>query len=160
MSKVLQERGFRSLPNSTEINPRDHVKLISTTVEADMTPIRRIGSSQYAVSAQQSSKLIFETRQVTIPFSRRLNDYYCDDKANTAYWGVSLGMRAKFMINIIYISKIIISSYLRIVIFMDTAYGRRWIRRIENCEYAFSCEDLALIRRISFLGYGVLVRNE
>ncbi|GJS67138.1 hypothetical protein Tco_0681702 [Tanacetum coccineum] len=43
------------------------------------------------------------------------------------------------------------------VIFMDTAYGRRWIRRIKNCEYAFSCEDLALIRRISFPGYDVLV---
>ncbi|GJU02095.1 hypothetical protein Tco_1112433 [Tanacetum coccineum] len=43
---------------------------------------------------------------------------------------------------------------------MDTAYGRRWIRRIRNCEYAFSYEDLALIRRISFPGYGVLVRNE
>ncbi|GKB17872.1 hypothetical protein Tco_0851795 [Tanacetum coccineum] len=43
---------------------------------------------------------------------------------------------------------------------MDTAYGRRWIRRIGNCEYAFTCEDLALIRRISFLGYGVLVINE
>ncbi|GJZ35651.1 hypothetical protein Tco_0581468 [Tanacetum coccineum] len=41
---------------------------------------------------------------------------------------------------------------------MDTAYGRRCIRRIGNCEYAFSCEDLALIRRISFPGYGVLVR--
>ncbi|GJU31934.1 hypothetical protein Tco_1175523 [Tanacetum coccineum] len=46
------------------------------------------------------------------------------------------------------------------VIFMDTAYDRRWIRRIGNCEYTFSCEDLALIRRISFPGYGVLVRNE
>nr|GEY04035.1 hypothetical protein [Tanacetum cinerariifolium] len=39
---------------------------------------------------------------------------------------------------------------------MDTVYGRRWIRRIGNCEYAFSCEGLALIRRISFSGYGVL----
>ncbi|GJY92961.1 DNA-directed DNA polymerase [Tanacetum coccineum] len=39
---------------------------------------------------------------------------------------------------------------------MDTAYGRRWIRRIGKCEYAFSCEDLALIRLISFPGYGVL----
>ncbi|GJS60796.1 hypothetical protein Tco_0655580 [Tanacetum coccineum] len=46
------------------------------------------------------------------------------------------------------------------VIFMDMAYGRRWIRNIRNYEYAFSCEDLALIRRISFPGYGVLVRNE
>ncbi|GJS99174.1 hypothetical protein Tco_0820344 [Tanacetum coccineum] len=40
---------------------------------------------------------------------------------------------------------------------MDTAYGRRWIHRIGNCEYAFTCEDLALIRRISFPGYGVLI---
>ncbi|GJT39888.1 hypothetical protein Tco_0939753 [Tanacetum coccineum] len=28
MSKVLQERGFKSLPSSTETNPRDHVKSI------------------------------------------------------------------------------------------------------------------------------------
>ncbi|GJY05801.1 retrovirus-related pol polyprotein from transposon TNT 1-94 [Tanacetum coccineum] len=39
---------------------------------------------------------------------------------------------------------------------MDTTYGRRWIRRIGNCEYAFSCEDLVLIRHISFPGYDVL----
>ncbi|GJS63414.1 hypothetical protein Tco_0677978 [Tanacetum coccineum] len=44
MSKVLQERKFRSLPSSTKTNTRDHVKSISTTVKADMTPIRRIGS--------------------------------------------------------------------------------------------------------------------
>ncbi|GKD83308.1 hypothetical protein Tco_1350147, partial [Tanacetum coccineum] len=30
MSKVLQERGFRSLPSSMETNPRDQVKSIST----------------------------------------------------------------------------------------------------------------------------------
>ncbi|GJR29741.1 homeodomain-like protein [Tanacetum coccineum] len=41
MSKVLQERGFRSLPSSTEVNPRDQVKSISTTVEADSYPIRQ-----------------------------------------------------------------------------------------------------------------------
>ncbi|GJU02568.1 hypothetical protein Tco_1112906 [Tanacetum coccineum] len=41
ISKVLQERGFESLPSSTETNPRDHVKSISTTVEADMTPIAK-----------------------------------------------------------------------------------------------------------------------
>ncbi|GKD06553.1 hypothetical protein Tco_1181527, partial [Tanacetum coccineum] len=51
MSKVLQEIGFGSLPSSTETNLRDHVKSISNTIEADMTPIRRIGSSQYAISA-------------------------------------------------------------------------------------------------------------
>ncbi|GJZ95973.1 hypothetical protein Tco_0668307 [Tanacetum coccineum] len=42
---------------------------------------------------------------------------------------------------------------------MDTTYGRRWIRCIGNCEYKFNCEELALIRCISFPGYGVLVRN-
>ncbi|GJY51837.1 hypothetical protein Tco_0442684 [Tanacetum coccineum] len=54
MSKVLQEKGFGSLTSSTETNPRDHVKSISTTVEVDITPIRRIEASQYAVSAQQN----------------------------------------------------------------------------------------------------------
>ncbi|GKB09979.1 hypothetical protein Tco_0843902 [Tanacetum coccineum] len=45
MSKVLQERGFGSLPSSTEMNPRDQVKSISTTIEVDSYSIRRIGSS-------------------------------------------------------------------------------------------------------------------
>ncbi|GKC55759.1 hypothetical protein Tco_1083357 [Tanacetum coccineum] len=80
MSKVLQERGFGSLPSSTETNPRDHVKSISTTVEADASSIRRIGSHQYAVSTGQNSTLMYETRQTTIPFPSRLNDCYCEDK--------------------------------------------------------------------------------
>ncbi|GJZ17788.1 hypothetical protein Tco_0553911 [Tanacetum coccineum] len=54
MSKVLQERGFRSLLSFTETNPRDHVKSISTIVEANSCPIRRMGSSQYAVSTRQN----------------------------------------------------------------------------------------------------------
>ncbi|GJX29338.1 hypothetical protein Tco_0237417 [Tanacetum coccineum] len=33
MSKVLQERGTRNLPSSTETNTRYHVKSISTTIE-------------------------------------------------------------------------------------------------------------------------------
>ncbi|GKE66143.1 hypothetical protein Tco_1520304 [Tanacetum coccineum] len=52
ISKVLQERGFGSLPSSTETNPRDHVKSISTIVEADSYLIRRMGSSQYIVSTR------------------------------------------------------------------------------------------------------------
>ncbi|GJY89825.1 hypothetical protein Tco_0505021 [Tanacetum coccineum] len=48
MSKVLQERGFGSLPSSTEANPRDQVKSILTTIEVDSYLIRRIGSNQYA----------------------------------------------------------------------------------------------------------------
>ncbi|GJY15719.1 hypothetical protein Tco_0386141 [Tanacetum coccineum] len=40
MSKVLQERGFGSLPSSTKTNPRDQVKSISTA-KADFSEIRR-----------------------------------------------------------------------------------------------------------------------
>ncbi|GKD41924.1 hypothetical protein Tco_1266569, partial [Tanacetum coccineum] len=42
MSKVLQERGFGSLPSSMETNPQDQVKPISTA-KADFSGIRRIG---------------------------------------------------------------------------------------------------------------------
>ncbi|GJS55643.1 hypothetical protein Tco_0629005 [Tanacetum coccineum] len=42
ISKVLQERGFESLPSSTKTKPRDQVKSISTTKD-DLYEIRRIG---------------------------------------------------------------------------------------------------------------------
>ncbi|GJY32816.1 putative reverse transcriptase domain-containing protein [Tanacetum coccineum] len=80
MSKVLQERGFGSLPSSTEANPRDQVRSISTTIEADSCLIRRIGSSQYAVSTRQNRTLMCETKQMTIPFPCHLNGYYCEEK--------------------------------------------------------------------------------
>ncbi|GJV27411.1 uncharacterized mitochondrial protein-like protein [Tanacetum coccineum] len=80
MSKVLQKRGFGSLPSSTEANPRDQVKLISTTIEADSYPICRIRSSQYVVSTKQNRTLMYETRQTMIPFLSRLNGYYCEEK--------------------------------------------------------------------------------
>ncbi|GJW82369.1 hypothetical protein Tco_0146344 [Tanacetum coccineum] len=54
MSKVLQERGFGSLPSSTKTNPRDQVKSISITIEADVSLIRHIRSSQYDVSTRQN----------------------------------------------------------------------------------------------------------
>ncbi|GKB55762.1 zinc finger, CCHC-type containing protein, partial [Tanacetum coccineum] len=71
MSKVLQERGFRSLPSSTKTNPRDHVKSISTIVEADSYPIRRMRSYH---------TLMYETKQMKIPFLCHLNGYYCEEK--------------------------------------------------------------------------------
>ncbi|GKD13353.1 hypothetical protein Tco_1197760, partial [Tanacetum coccineum] len=79
MSKVLQERGFGSLPSSTEMNPRDQVKSIYTTIEADSHSIRRIGSSQYAVSTQNST-LLYNSRQTTIPFPSHLDYYYCEEE--------------------------------------------------------------------------------
>ncbi|GJS79108.1 retrovirus-related pol polyprotein from transposon TNT 1-94 [Tanacetum coccineum] len=79
MSKVLQERGFGSLSSSTETNPRDHVKSISTVIKADSYSIRRMGSSQYTVSTGQNRTLMYETKQTTIPFPSRLNGNYCDE---------------------------------------------------------------------------------
>ncbi|GJT86795.1 retrovirus-related pol polyprotein from transposon TNT 1-94 [Tanacetum coccineum] len=80
MSKVLQERGFGSLPSSTETNSRDQVKSISTTIEVDSHRIRRIRSPKYAVSSGQNRTLIYETRQMTISFPSCLNSYYGDGK--------------------------------------------------------------------------------
>ncbi|GJU34160.1 hypothetical protein Tco_1182514 [Tanacetum coccineum] len=74
MSKVLQERGFKSLPSSTETNPRDQVKSISIA-KADSSEIHHIGCSLYAISGSQHRSIFFET----VPFPRRLHNYCYDD---------------------------------------------------------------------------------
>ncbi|GJU91367.1 retrotransposon protein [Tanacetum coccineum] len=74
MSKVLQERGIGGLPDSTEPNPRDHVKSISTA-KADSYEISRMGCSLYAVSISQHRSIFSKT----VPFPRRLQNYCCDD---------------------------------------------------------------------------------
>ncbi|GJY62241.1 retrotransposon protein [Tanacetum coccineum] len=74
MSKVLQERGFGSLPSSTETNPKDQVKSISTAT-ANLSKIRNMETSPYAVSVPQH-RCIFPK---TVPFLRRLHNYCCDD---------------------------------------------------------------------------------
>ncbi|GJY42938.1 hypothetical protein Tco_0431151 [Tanacetum coccineum] len=81
MSKVLQERGSRSLPGSTKTNPRDHVKSISTTIKTDTTSIRRIGGARYAVLDNQNRMRTFKPKQSTIPFPSRLTDD-CYDEMN------------------------------------------------------------------------------
>ncbi|GJV90932.1 hypothetical protein Tco_1538745 [Tanacetum coccineum] len=80
MSKVLPERGFRSLPSLTKTNPRDQIKLISTTIEVDSHSIRRIGTSQYAVSTGQNSTLLYKSRQMMVPFPSRLDNHYCEEE--------------------------------------------------------------------------------
>ncbi|GJX25691.1 hypothetical protein Tco_0231987 [Tanacetum coccineum] len=65
ISKVLQERGFGSLPNSTETNPQDQVKLISTA-KADFSGIRHIGCGPYAISGTQHRSILSKT----VPFSK------------------------------------------------------------------------------------------
>ncbi|GKD73404.1 hypothetical protein Tco_1331686, partial [Tanacetum coccineum] len=82
ISKVLQERGFGSLPSSTETNPRDQVKSISTFIKADSNSIRRIGSNQYAVSTGQNSTPLYKARQTTVPFLSRLDNHYCKEEGN------------------------------------------------------------------------------
>ncbi|GJX42968.1 hypothetical protein Tco_0259644 [Tanacetum coccineum] len=68
MNKVLPERGCVGLPSSTETNPREHVKSISTTVEAEAFLIRRSNENRYTISASQNSRLLFQQRRITVPF--------------------------------------------------------------------------------------------
>ncbi|GJR27486.1 hypothetical protein Tco_1103718 [Tanacetum coccineum] len=74
MSKVLQERRFGSLPSSTEKNPRDQVKSISTA-KADFFKIRRIRCGPYAISGTQHRSILSES----VPFLRRLQNFSRDD---------------------------------------------------------------------------------
>nr|GEX95991.1 hypothetical protein [Tanacetum cinerariifolium] len=67
MSKVLQERGIRGLPDSTKPNPRDQVKSISTT-KADSSEICRMGCSPYAISGSHHIRIFSET----VPFPRTI----------------------------------------------------------------------------------------
>ncbi|GJS23783.1 hypothetical protein Tco_0452415 [Tanacetum coccineum] len=74
MSKVLQKRGFGSLPSSTEINPQDQVKSISTA-KADFSKIHHIRHEPYVVSVTQHRSLFSEI----VPFPRQLQNFGCDD---------------------------------------------------------------------------------
>ncbi|GJU54844.1 retrovirus-related pol polyprotein from transposon TNT 1-94 [Tanacetum coccineum] len=46
----------------------------------DSYSIRHIGSSQYAVSTRQNSKLLYKSRQSTTPFPSRLDNHYCEEE--------------------------------------------------------------------------------
>ncbi|GJT99682.1 hypothetical protein Tco_1110021 [Tanacetum coccineum] len=74
MSKVLQEKGIGGLTGSTEPNPRDYVKLISTT-KSNSSTIHRIRSGPYTVSDMQYRSLSSET----VPYPSRRHGYYYDD---------------------------------------------------------------------------------
>ncbi|GJT48872.1 retrovirus-related pol polyprotein from transposon TNT 1-94 [Tanacetum coccineum] len=83
--RTQKERGFGSLPSSTETNSRDQVKSISTNIEADSYPIRGIGSPQYAVSTGQNGKLGYKSRQTTVPFPSRLDNHYYYEEEEGIY---------------------------------------------------------------------------
>ncbi|GKE18302.1 hypothetical protein Tco_1425879 [Tanacetum coccineum] len=74
MSKVFQERGFGNLPSSTETNPQDQVKSISTA-KVDFSGIRCIGCDPYAISGTQHMRIWSETA----PFLGRLLNFSCND---------------------------------------------------------------------------------
>ncbi|GKC28484.1 putative reverse transcriptase domain-containing protein [Tanacetum coccineum] len=74
MSKVLQERGIKGLPGSTEPNPRDHVKSISTS-KVDSSEIRHMGCSSYAISGSYHRSMFSKI----VPFVRLLQNYCYDD---------------------------------------------------------------------------------
>ncbi|GKA92294.1 retrovirus-related pol polyprotein from transposon TNT 1-94 [Tanacetum coccineum] len=78
--KKVNEKVYADQVGCEQSNPRDHVNSISTTDEADLNPICRIGSPQYAISTPQNRRLMFKSRQTTIPFPSCLNDYYCKEK--------------------------------------------------------------------------------
>ncbi|GJR70664.1 putative reverse transcriptase domain-containing protein [Tanacetum coccineum] len=59
------------------------IKSISTAIDADLNPIRRIGLRRCAVSDLQESKLIPVLSQMTIPFPSRLyDDRYDEEKGS------------------------------------------------------------------------------
>ncbi|GJY04460.1 hypothetical protein Tco_0370400 [Tanacetum coccineum] len=67
MSKLLQERGFGSLPSSTETNPRDHVKSITNTKEVE--------------TLKKDDKMpLIELSPMTIPFPGYLKENGYDEK--------------------------------------------------------------------------------
>ncbi|GJZ37362.1 mitochondrial proton/calcium exchanger protein-like protein isoform X1 [Tanacetum coccineum] len=101
MSKILQERGFGSVPSSTITNLRDQVKSILTTIEADSYSIRRIGSSQYTVSTGQNSKLLYKSRQMMIPFPSCLDNHYCEEEEGNYGPKFTKAYRASHINNVI-----------------------------------------------------------
>nr|GEX35567.1 hypothetical protein [Tanacetum cinerariifolium] len=74
MSKVLQEKGFGSLLGSTETNPKDQFKSISTS-KSEFYEIHRIEYGPYVVSGPHHRYIFLEI----VPFLRRLYNYCCDD---------------------------------------------------------------------------------
>ncbi|GJY27305.1 hypothetical protein Tco_0402031 [Tanacetum coccineum] len=80
-SKVMQERGFGSLPSSTETNPRDQVKSISTA-KADFSKIRHIGYGPYIVSGTAQNRTI----QRILGFGiRRIDPWHSEALVNTLF---------------------------------------------------------------------------
>ncbi|GJV81792.1 reverse transcriptase domain-containing protein [Tanacetum coccineum] len=78
--KKVNEKVYAAQVGCEQCKGPHYTKDCPLKEEAVSCPIRRIGSSQYAVSTRQNRTLMYETRQMTIPFLSRLNGYYCELK--------------------------------------------------------------------------------
>ncbi|GJX23613.1 putative ribonuclease H-like domain-containing protein [Tanacetum coccineum] len=83
MSIKLHEKLSGNLQSSTEIMPKFNDEMISTSVEVDMSSIRRIDGSQYAISNLQNRILFFESKKMTLPPPSHLNNDYWDELKET-----------------------------------------------------------------------------
>ncbi|GJX18845.1 reverse transcriptase domain-containing protein [Tanacetum coccineum] len=71
---TFRVKRFEMIKYLFDVDDEDHVKSISTA-KVDSSEIRRMGCSPYVVSGSQHRSIFFET----VPFSRRLQNYCCDD---------------------------------------------------------------------------------
>ncbi|GJT67965.1 putative reverse transcriptase domain-containing protein [Tanacetum coccineum] len=73
MSKVLQERGFESLPSSIEANPRDQVKSISTTIKGARVSVMPLSTYlNLGLSELAHTKLTVELADRTVKYPKRI----------------------------------------------------------------------------------------
>ncbi|GJW99626.1 hypothetical protein Tco_0183540 [Tanacetum coccineum] len=80
MSKVLPERGFRSLPSQ--------LKRTQEIKSSRFQPLLKLIHTRYAIldhpntpyPLDKNNKLLYKSRQMTIPFPSRLDNHYCDEE--------------------------------------------------------------------------------
>ncbi|GKD97212.1 retrovirus-related pol polyprotein from transposon TNT 1-94, partial [Tanacetum coccineum] len=78
--KKVNEKVYAAQVGCEQCKGSHYTKDCPLKEEAVSCSICRIGSSQYAVSTGQNHTLMYETRQMTIPFLSRLNGYYFELK--------------------------------------------------------------------------------
>ncbi|GKB85695.1 reverse transcriptase domain-containing protein [Tanacetum coccineum] len=80
MSKVLQERGFGSLPRQ--------LKRTQEIKSSRFQPLLKLIHTRYAIldhpntpyPLDKNNKLLYKSRKMTIPFPSRLDNHYCDEE--------------------------------------------------------------------------------
>ncbi|GJX55904.1 hypothetical protein Tco_0285801 [Tanacetum coccineum] len=83
---TTKNEDLESLPRfNPKTTSRVQVKSISTTIKADSYPICCTGSPQYAASTGQNGKLVYMSRQMTVPFPSHLDNHYCEEEEEGIY---------------------------------------------------------------------------